>query len=134
MKNVITKNTCTWHLKFFIIWFSWALISSVKNVYTAMTIPQYHYVDAFTTLKKKNKQKYFLPLWIMVCDLENLPWRAVICSGVFPSLLWNKHTRDLKFLLYLYHVIVSFILNILLQLYSVELLHSSVKFNWSLWQ
>lgn len=26
----------------------------------------------------------------MVWDLENLPWIAVMCKGVFPSLLWKR--------------------------------------------
>lgn len=38
----------------------------------------------------KNTPSPFLPFWMMVWDLENLPWIAVMCKGVFPSLLWKR--------------------------------------------
>lgn len=42
---------------------------------------------------------FFLPFWMMVWDLENLPWIAVMCKGVFPSLLCKRKKKKKKHLL-----------------------------------
>lgn len=58
-----------------------------------------HTASTFTQPVKSNSdypskllkliEEYPLPFWMRVCDRVNLPWTAVMCRGLLPSLLYK---------------------------------------------